>query len=63
MGERRPDPQVSSLYLELAAECFNKAATTLDARSSATLQRMARAYFAEAVVLNPSLKDEQLMNP
>jgi len=50
---------MSALYLELAAECFNKAATVVDAGSAEALQRMGRTYFSEAVVLNPSLNDKQ----
>ena len=48
--------EISSLYLELASECFNKAATA-EAGTAKAMRQMARAYFAEAVVLNPSLSD------
>jgi len=59
MAERKRNSEISALYLELASECFNKAATAEDAGTADALQRMGGSYFAHAVVLNPLLNNER----
>jgi len=58
MEASRKNSEISALYLELASECFNKAAAAQDAGAAEALQRMGRSYFTQAVVLNPLLKHE-----
>jgi hypothetical protein len=55
MAEEQKDRGISALYLELASECFNKAATAKDVGAAEALQRMGRNYFTQAVALDPSL--------
>jgi hypothetical protein len=55
VAEGKEQLEISALYLELASECFSKAATAQDAGAADVLQQMARSYFAQAVALNPSL--------
>jgi hypothetical protein len=52
------DEEISRLYLELAVECSGKAAATHHVDTAAALKRMAYRYLTQALVLNPSLRDQ-----
>ena len=53
---RRQEWEISTLYLELAAECFNRSRTAADANATDTFHRMGHRYFVQAVALNPSFR-------
>ena len=44
--------EISELYLSLALDCFDKAATTDQADGAEVLKRMGRRYVAEAAALD-----------
>ena len=48
MAQERKDSDTSGLYLDLANECFNKAAEAEQAEAAEVFRRMARRYMSEA---------------
>jgi hypothetical protein len=60
MPERREEREIAALYLELAAQCFNKSAAKDDVGTSDSMRRMGRVYVARAMALDPSLGAGQL---
>jgi hypothetical protein len=48
---------ISQLYLQLASECFIKAAVAERADAAEALTRMGRRYTAQASILDPSRSD------
>jgi hypothetical protein len=50
------DWELSTVYLELAAECFNKSRTANNAGAMEAFQRMGYRYFVQAAALNPMLR-------
>jgi hypothetical protein len=52
--------EIAALYLELAAICFNEAATAEDPDAAEPLRRMSQRYLVEAIALNHALADQQL---
>jgi hypothetical protein len=48
MRMEKKDRKIGQLYLQLASECFNKAATIKDANAAEALRRMGRHYITEA---------------
>jgi hypothetical protein len=51
MAERR-ELEISRAYLDLADECFSKAARTEHAEAAAQLRRMGRHYMSQAAALD-----------
>jgi len=47
------DRDISTLYVELAFECFDTAGRTEDPGAAEALKRMGHHYYAQAVALNP----------
>jgi cellulase/cellobiase CelA1 len=52
---KKPNREISALYLELASDCFAKAATAEDRVTAEGLRRMAERYMIQAVALNPTI--------
>jgi hypothetical protein len=50
--------KISALYLDLANECFNKAAIEEHADGVEVFRRMGRRYLAEARVYDPLLSQK-----
>jgi hypothetical protein len=55
MVEKAKQIEMSQVYLDLASECFNKAARAEQADAAETLRRMGRCYVAQAAAFDPSL--------
>jgi hypothetical protein len=47
--------EIAALYLELASECFHRAAKADDDITAEAMQRMGRGYIARALAVDPSL--------
>src|SRR3974390_1592293 len=57
MSDRRKHEwELSALYLELAAECFNRSGAVDNSSATETFKRMGYRYFVEAAALNPMLR-------
>ena len=54
MPQKQNDREMCRLYLELAFECFNKAAEA-ECNAAEALKQMGRRYLTEAAALDPSL--------
>ena len=52
------DEEISRIYLELAVECFGKAAPTHQLDTASALKRMAHRHLSHAFALNPSLSEQ-----
>jgi hypothetical protein len=59
MAQERKDLNTSRLYLDLAHECFNKAAIAEQADAAEVFRRMARCYTSEAAVFDAMERDQQ----
>jgi hypothetical protein len=55
MAESRKKQEISQLYLDLASECFSKAAIAEHADAAEQLRRMGRRYMSQAAVFDASL--------
>jgi hypothetical protein len=49
-----PKRQIAKLYLELAAECFDRSAKAGEAGTADAMRRMGDVYLAAAVASDPS---------
>jgi hypothetical protein len=56
MAQERKDLEISRLYLNVAIECFNKAAIEEHADSAEVFRRMGRRYVSEAQLYDASLR-------
>jgi hypothetical protein len=54
MVQERKDLEISWLYLDIAAECFNKAALEGHADGAEIFRRMGRCYISEAELYDPT---------
>lgn len=52
------DEEISRIYLELAVECFGKAAFTHQLYTASALKGMAHRYLSHAFAPNPSLSKQ-----
>src|SRR2546428_8799182 len=58
MAQERQDLETSRLYLNIAIECFNKAALQEDADGAETFRRMGRRYISEAELYDATLQQK-----
>jgi hypothetical protein len=56
MAQERKDLDTSRLYLNLAYECFNKAAVTEQTDAADVFTRMGRRYMSEAMIFEAAEK-------
>jgi hypothetical protein len=56
MAQERKDLEISRLYLNVATECFNKAALEEHADSAEIFRRMGRRYISEAEFYDATLR-------
>jgi len=56
MAQERKDLEISRLYLNLAIDCFNKAATEEHAADAEAFRRMGRRYILEARLYDATFK-------
>jgi hypothetical protein len=58
MAQERKDLEISRLYLNVAIECFNKAAIEEHADGAEVFRRMGRRYISEAELYDPTLRQK-----
>jgi hypothetical protein len=58
MAQERNDLQISRLYLNIAVECFNKAALEEHADGAEVFRRMGRRYISEAELYDATLRQK-----
>jgi hypothetical protein len=58
MAQERNDLEISRLYLDIAVECFNKAALEEHADGAEVFRRMGRRYISEAELYDATLQQK-----
>jgi len=58
MAQERQDLEISRLYLNVAIECFSKAALQEDVDGAETFRRMGRRYISEAELYDATLQQK-----